>query len=1457
MNSDAPRRRGPLARLSDVLAQAADGAPPTPVELAELLWLAAQQDAPAKTASAPGDVPPSPDAPSTSTSTSTAPSATPPHPAPSDDRVPLHLPAPMADGGAPDAPGHTGAPSALDAPGTPPQPPEQAQHTTSLRVPVPPMVTHPLALQRALRPLKRRVPSPVGHVIDEAATAHRIARIGGHPWGWLPVLRPAEERWLRLSLVCDAGPTMPIWHPLVHELHTALAQSGIFRTVELHRAAPDGTVPPRAAAAPATGRTVTLLVSDCMGPQWRPGAAGARWYRTLRRWAARMPLAVIQPLPERLWRTTALPTTPGSLAAPHPAAPSGALTFTPYTSEPSPPGALPVPVLEPAPSWLAHWASLVADGSGVELPASVGWLGREPTATRTLPGEEAPAEDVTRLAPEDLVLRFRSTASPEAFRLAGHLAVGEPRLPVMRLVQAAVEERPRPQHLAEVILSGMLTEGPSAAPGSYVFRDGVREVLLRTLPRTARGRTRELLARMGELIDDRAGVTPGELRAVASVPSSRQGAGTGTQGPAREPFATVTPDTVRQLGAPGLIPRVDVPDLAQRAEEPGRGPLIGGRYRGVGQIGLSGRVWRAEDLHETAHENRHENPHQNPHGANRTVVVQRFLRAPRWLRLDFVHAARRLSRFRHPNVAAVHDYGFHRRVPYLAMEFIEGQSLEELLTDHPWGLPTDLLMELVPRLADAVTALHAEGMVHGALTHANVRVSPRGPVLCGFTLTPFGEVSRTAELRALGRLVRKMYEPTEGASFDAPWLPEGRRRTRPGATRAPHAYTLSEQAADTLTSALRDLRSRDADVLRRGIGRLGQLASPSIHERTYSLLGPLSVTQARRPLPVGEPRGRAMLCMLLLRQGRAMTATELAAGIWGSAPPANAPHLLALSAARLRETLGPDSVVTAGDGYALMLTSDVDDVDLFQCRRLAAEAEAYRRDGDIDAALDRVAAALSLWDGDVLEDIPGPAAEETRATIRALRQSLLHLQWELTKEQEGTEGAEQDPAELDELLTELSMVEEADRLAPHERFPGARPDSLDAATTSATGEPSPPSTTVSFEYLARPAESPEATLQRLGRAVSHLLVAGGIGPDRFEMRPRPRGWDVTIAPEVHVLHVLLTTVDGLPDALDGFPVLGLGVTVTHDADPTVSAPSFPSGLGHLFDRTGTRAVVIVSSDLHDRLYESGRAGAHLFEPVPQSDDWYCDVTARPPRALPPGPGDLPRPVDSLILGFDGTLAHLYPGRTARDAARSLAALIAELRDPEAAEAGDPLLPAGATASLADDRIHPLDILRAFAQHPTLPPELHARLEAIELRAAATAKPPGPAGLLSDALRALARPGGLRLAVATDVSPRAVTSYLAAQGFPLPEAAVHGRTPDLTLLMPDPDCLRRAIDQLGSSADRCVMVGSSTAEAAAAQSLGIPFIGLAADGGARRRLIDAGARFTRRLLGDVTVALRER
>ncbi|XXZ48064.1 hypothetical protein AAGT00_04525 [Streptomyces cavourensis] len=91
------------------------------------------------------------------------------------------------------------------------------------------MLTHTLPLQRALRPLRRRVPSRLEMELDERSTAYRIAHQGALPGTWLPTLRAKPERWLTLYLVYDAGPTMPIWRPLLRELHRVIGQTGAFR----------------------------------------------------------------------------------------------------------------------------------------------------------------------------------------------------------------------------------------------------------------------------------------------------------------------------------------------------------------------------------------------------------------------------------------------------------------------------------------------------------------------------------------------------------------------------------------------------------------------------------------------------------------------------------------------------------------------------------------------------------------------------------------------------------------------------------------------------------------------------------------------------------------------------------------------------------------------------------------------------------------------------------------------------------------------------------------------------------------------------------------------------------------------------------------------------------------------------------------------------------------------------
>lgn len=694
-----------VARLAEVLAGAAGGRWPTSLELAEVLWLASR-------AAGPGG----PDPAAGGDATACAP----------DRRRPAARPAPT--GGTPPVPS-TPPPSRPEAPRVPLSlpGPRTGGHGTHrvLLAPTPPMLSRPLAVQRALRPLKRRVAAPVGHELDEEATAHRIARLGADPRWWLPVLRPATERWLTLHLVHDTGPTMPVWRPLVRELRAALAQSGVFRTVEVHRLAADGTMGPGGPAAPhGDGRSVVLLISDCMGPQWRAGAAGTRWYRTLRHWARTMPVAVIQPLPERLWRTTALPADTARLSAPGRAVPNSAYTVDCHCVHDLPPGTLPLPLMEASAPWFETWTRLVASPARTVLTGSVGLLTPEPPPADV---DEEGRGDVDRLDAEELVLRFRSIASPEAFRLAGHLAVGEPQLPVMRLVQAAVEPDPRPQHLAEVILSGMLTTVPGP-PGSYAFRPGVREVLLGTLPHTARSRTAGLLARAGRVIDDRAGVAAGDFRVVA--PDD-----TGDAGALGDPIAEVDRDSVRRLG--GRAPR----------------DLVGGRYRLVRQRGTGRHLWEAVDEQD----------------GDRRVVVHLYPPQEDGAR-RFLRDAERLAGVRSPHVTPVLDFGVDGTTPYLVAEFVDGVTLHELLATSEARLPCAVFARVVAGGVAGLRALHARQLVRGQEEPAGLLLRPDGTaVLSRFALGDMARGSNAAwDTTRFARQLRRI-----AAEADVP--PEHRR----------------------------------------------------------------------------------------------------------------------------------------------------------------------------------------------------------------------------------------------------------------------------------------------------------------------------------------------------------------------------------------------------------------------------------------------------------------------------------------------------------------------------------------------------------------------------------------------------------------------------------------------------------------------------------------------------------
>ncbi|XVU29890.1 SAV_2336 N-terminal domain-related protein [Actinoplanes sp. CA-054009] len=436
-----------MSSLNDIIrALRRAGIEPTARELAESLWLATQI---ASAGAGPGDAEPGPSrpAPATRSGPPPPPPVRPPGPEPAEpspDDLELEAALPSGDG--------------VDTLGITPRPVALGDR---------------LRLQRALRPLLRRVPAPGLGVLDEEKTAGLIAELPPG-LGWPVVMRPAEELWLDAVVVIDQGDSMLMWEGLAADLVDVLRESGAFRQVARYRM--DGTsgevgewggralTPWR--LVDQGNRRLTLVVSDCVGPAWRSGAAGT----ALSTWGRYGPVAILQPLPERLWPRTAAPATAGTLSAPRPGAPNRSLTFTAFGGRDRPEGTL-VPVFQIDADWLRRWTGLVAGGP--PIIAAV-------TGVTSYPMEPPRATRGPRPTPQQRVRRFRAAASEEAFRLARYTAMSEPNLDTMRMVQQALFRPALPIHLAEVLLSGLLRV-EDGRRGRYRFVDGVPEVLLSAL----------------------------------------------------------------------------------------------------------------------------------------------------------------------------------------------------------------------------------------------------------------------------------------------------------------------------------------------------------------------------------------------------------------------------------------------------------------------------------------------------------------------------------------------------------------------------------------------------------------------------------------------------------------------------------------------------------------------------------------------------------------------------------------------------------------------------------------------------------------------------------------------------------------------------------------------------------------------------------------------------------------
>jgi WD40 repeat protein len=334
-------------------------------------------------------------------------------------------------------------------------------------IPDAPSLRAPLTLAHEFRPLMRRVATGKKLILDEAATVQRIAeeRI------CIPVLQAEPEHWLDLALVIDESHSMSIWGHTIRELKEMFKKYGIFRDIRVWGLQPDETgnklqlfsrmgsnkrlTEPKEIIDP-TGRRLVLIVSDCVSNIWRKGMM----FPILKAWTQKQPLAILQMLPEWMWRRTALDlgTAVGfkssimgvanqELSLHKPLRRSRSIGFK--VEERSK-----IPVITLDPEKAAQWSQMLVGKADALVPGYL--LPPELEIEEEIEYPFLQREQNTSDAAER-VQNFRMTTSPLGRELAGLLAASPViNLPVVRLIQESLLPKSNQVQVAEVFLGGLL-----------------------------------------------------------------------------------------------------------------------------------------------------------------------------------------------------------------------------------------------------------------------------------------------------------------------------------------------------------------------------------------------------------------------------------------------------------------------------------------------------------------------------------------------------------------------------------------------------------------------------------------------------------------------------------------------------------------------------------------------------------------------------------------------------------------------------------------------------------------------------------------------------------------------------------------------------------------------------------------------------------------------------------------
>jgi predicted ATPase/DNA-binding SARP family transcriptional activator len=145
----------------------------------------------------------------------------------------------------------------------------------------------------------------------------------------------------------------------------------------------------------------------------------------------------------------------------------------------------------------------------------------------------------------------------------------------------------------------------------------------------------------------------------------------------------------------------------------------------------------------------------------------------------------------------------------------------------------------------------------------------------------------------------------------------------------------------------------------------------------FRVLGPVEAVGEDGSLPLGAPKQRALLALLLLHGNAVVPRERLVDALWGEDPPRSAVSSLQVYVHGLRRTLGAERIERHGTGYRLSL--EPTELDLGRYERLVEQAAGALAVGRAADAAEDLRRALGLWVGAPLADLAGEPVHQAEA----------------------------------------------------------------------------------------------------------------------------------------------------------------------------------------------------------------------------------------------------------------------------------------------------------------------------------------------------------------------------------------------------------------------------------------------------------------------------------------------